>query len=182
MEDKDVITNSSLNSGKITISGSPAIADNQVIRSVGAISLITLSFWCWIWAYKVFLEEHSGLLVFLGIASFIFGIWLPADRHEYLDIENRKIVKEKWYFWHRRNETPLSEFKKIVVRHVCHPGGEGDDTFTGSVGLKPAKGGAVFWVKEFPATSDEMPVEADQFAKELSQVLGLPYLPWGRTS
>ena len=61
-----------------------------------------------------------------------------------------------------------------MVHHVCHPG-EGEDTFTGSVGFKPIEPGSIFWVKEFPATKDEMPFQPDIFAKELAILTGLPY-------
>src|SRR5688572_22676488 len=78
-------------------------------------------------------------------------------------------------FQNLQQETPLNAFSRIVVHHVCHPGGEGEDTFTGSVGFKPIEPGPILWVKEFPATKDEVPVEPDEFAYKLSGSTGLPY-------
>lgn len=111
-----------------------------------------------------------------GIVAPVFGLWLPAGHYHYLDLKNRKLVEEKyWFFSQNQEETPLTNFAQIVVRHVCHPGGESQDTFTGSVGLKPAAGGSVVWVKQFPATEDEMPAEPDKFARELAARTGPPY-------
>ena len=75
----------------------------------------------------------------------------------------------------------LTEFGEIVVRHLCHPNPEGEDTYTGSVGLKPRDQGAVLWVKSFPTTQDEVPRDAYDFARKLQAMIGLPLAnPAGR--
>ena len=63
--------------------------------------------------------------------------------------------------------------------HLCHPGGEGPDTYTGCVGLKPVEGKAVLWVKNFPTTLDEVPRAAYEFAKKFQEMTGLPVVPVG---
>jgi len=111
---------------------------------------------------------------FASIPWFIAAI-LPCKVHTFLDFVNGQIVTLKYYGWFRTSDhrRPLTDFDRIVVRHVCHPG-EGSDTFTGSVGLKPTDEGAVFWLKEFPTTQDEMPREAYEFAITLQTRLRLP--------
>jgi hypothetical protein len=110
-----------------------------------------------------------------GIALIIAAI-LPHKAHTFLDFVNGQIVTLKYYGWFRisNRRRPLTDFGCIVVRHLCHPGGEGPDTFTGSVGLKPTDGGAVFWLQEFPTTQDEMPREAHEYARRMQETLRLP--------
>lgn len=84
----------------------------------------------------------------------------------------------KYYAWIQtlKKEETLSDFSRIVVRHVCHPGGEGEDTYTGSVGLKPAaEGRAIIWVKDFPGDQDGFSHEAYEFADNLQRLTGLPW-------
>jgi hypothetical protein len=99
--------------------------------------------------------DEGAAWLFASIPWFIAAI-LPYRAHKFLDCR------------------PLSDFGCIAVRHVCHPGGEGPDTFTGSVGLHPTKGETVFWLKEFSTTQDEMPREAYEFAITLQKSLPLP--------
>ena len=110
-----------------------------------------------------------------GITLIIAAI-LPYKAHTFLDLGNSQLVTLKFYGWFRvsRRCRPFTDFGCIAVRHVCHPGGEGPDTFTGSVGLKPTDGGPVFWLKDFPTTQDEMPREAYEYARHLKELLTLP--------
>jgi len=112
----------------------------------------------------------------IAVLPLIIAAILPYHAHTFLDFVNGQIVTLKHYGWFRisNHRRPLTDFGCIVVRHVCHPGDEGPDTFTGSVGLKPTDGGAVFWLKEFSTTPDEMPRAAYEFAIALQKSLPLP--------
>ncbi len=120
-------------------------------------------------------DAIGGAWIFSSIPWFIAAI-LPYKAHTFLDFASGQIVTLKYYGWFRTSDRrrPLTDFDRIVVRHVCHPGGEGPDTFTGSVGLKPTDGETVFWLKEFPTTEDKMPREAYEFAIALQTRLRLP--------
>ncbi len=113
----------------------------------------------------------------IAIFSFIIAPYCPSCcEHAYLDFAERKIITVMNYAWHEtsRNCRPLIEFSHIVVRHLCHPGVEGPDTFTGSVGLKPLDGGPIVWVKDFNTNQDEVPQAAEEFARRLQKLTGLP--------
>jgi hypothetical protein len=120
-------------------------------------------------------EAKSTAWLLTAITLIIAAI-LPYKAHVFLDLGNSQLVTLKYYGWFRisNRRRPLTDFACIVVRHVCHPGGEGPDTFTGSVGLKPVEGRGVFWLKEFPTTQEEMPREAYEFALRLQENLPLP--------
>jgi hypothetical protein len=119
--------------------------------------------------------DEGAAWLFASIPWFIAAI-LPYRAHTFLDFREAQLTTSKYYGWFRISTRcrPLSDFGCIAVRHVCHPGGEGPDTFTGSVGLKPTDGGAVFWLKEFSTTQDEMPREAYEYARRLKELLPLP--------
>jgi len=112
----------------------------------------------------------------IAVLPLIIAAILPYKAHTFLDFGDAQLAILKYYGWFRisNRRRPLTDFGCISVRHVCHPGGEGPDTFTGSVGLKPTDGGTVFWLKEFPATQDEMPLEAYEYAITLQPKLRLP--------
>ena len=117
-----------------------------------------------------------------AVTSFIIAAFLtlPSYGHTYLDFTGRQIVTLNYsLFGTNKRCRPLTDFRKIVVRHLCHPGGEGPDTYTGSVGLKPVDGRAVLWVKSFPTTQDEVPRTAYEFARMLQEMTGLPGAPGG---
>ena len=120
--------------------------------------------------------ETKSTAWFIATIAFIIAVILPYKAHTFLDFVKGQIVTLKHYGWFRisNRRRPLADFGSIAVRHVCHPGDEGPDTFTGSVGLKPTDGGAVFWLKEFPTTQDEMPREAYEFAIALQKRLPFP--------
>ena len=109
---------------------------------------------------------------FFSAACLVFG----KETHVYLDFADRQIVTVNhvalWETSKRRRA--LTDFSNIVVRHLCHPGGEGEDTYTGSVGLKPVDGRSVVWVKSFPTTQDEVPRATHEFARQLQEMTGLP--------
>lgn len=113
----------------------------------------------------------------IAIFSIILAPFLPSCcEHTYLDFAERQIITVKNYAWYKtlRNCRPLTDFSHIVVRHLCHPGGEGPDTFTGSVGLKPRDRGPILWVKDFNTNQDEVPPAAEEFASKLQKLTGLP--------
>lgn len=125
-------------------------------------------------------DAVSGAWTVAAIPWLIAAI-LPYKSHTFLDFVSGQMVTLKYYGWFRisNHQRLLTDFGHIVVRHVCHPGGEGPDTFTGSVGLKPKDGRAVFWLKDFTSTQDEVPREAYAFAKTLQARLPLPVaIPW----
>ena len=126
-------------------------------------------------------NEVAAWSAALGFLFFVSASFLPAYKHIYLDFAARQIVTEAHYAWFCKSKQfrPLTDFSKIVVRHLCIPGGEGPDTYTGSVGLKPVDGKAVLWVKNFPATEDEFPQETQEFARKLKVLTGLPGVPDG---
>lgn len=129
---------------------------------------------CWQWAGQ---SDSGPLFGFLTLTLVLVGLCQPAQEFEYVDFLSGKLVKRKWYLgystFHR--ELSLTTFGSVVLRHVCHPGGEGEDTYTGSVGLKPVERAAVRWIKEFPTTKDEVPTQSVRFARELAARLKLPY-------
>ena len=94
----------------------------------------------------------------------------------YLHFTDRQIVTVNHFAWWEtsKRRRPLTDFSNIVVRHLCHPGGEAPDTYTGSVGLKPVDGRAVLWVKSFPTTQDEVLRTTHEFARKLKEMTGLP--------
>ena len=112
----------------------------------------------------------------IAVLPLVIAAILPYKAHTFLDLGESQLVILRYYGWFRfsNQRRRLTDFGCIVVRHVCHPGGEGPDTFTGSVGLKPKDGGAVFWLKEFPATQDEVPREAYEYARKLKETLSQP--------
>lgn len=154
-------------------------------RKLGAIVLLVGSGWGF-WslaggAAGFASSDPDGLAVF-GVTCWGASLALAAslasckERHVYLDINRREIVfrssRAWWEVGSRRR--PLTEFVEIVVRHLCHSNPEGDDTYTGSVGLKPLNKGPVLWVKSFPTSQDEVPREANEFARKLQTMIGLP--------
>lgn len=120
--------------------------------------------------------DGDWLIGLLTVIAFIIAAILPYNTHTFLDLEASDLVTLKHYAWLRigNRRCPLTDFSRIVMGHVCHPGGEGPDTFTGSVGLKPTDGGAVFWLKEFPTTRDEIPRATYEFATMLQRLLAMP--------
>jgi hypothetical protein len=112
-----------------------------------------------------------------AFCSFLLAPFLlSCSEHTYLDFGERQIVTEKNYAWRKTitNCRPLTDFGHIMVRQLCHPGGEGPDTFTGSVGLKPLDGGSILWVKDFDTNEDKLPPAAEEFASQLQKLTGLP--------
>ena len=127
--------------------------------------------------------QDSVGLASVAVILFIIATVLPYHVHTYLDLTDRQIVTVQHYcgFETSKRCRPLTDFSSIVVRHLCHPGGEGPDTYTGSVGLKPVDGRAVLWVKSFPTTQDEVPRTAYEFARKLQEMTGLPVAPMGES-
>ena len=154
----------------------------KVLWKVGwAVALVGLGIGILLWVQMENLwstpSEYDFLMsIFLPVIAFIIAAVLPYNGHTYLDFSNRQIVTFKHYcgFETSKRCRPLTDFSHIVVRHLCHPGGEGEDTYTGSVGLKPVDGRAVLWVKSFPTTQDEVPRTTHEFARKLQKMTGLP--------
>ena len=151
----------------------------KVLWKVGwAVALVGLGvfFWSQMEAPWSANGQNNVGLAFVAIILFIIAAVLPYNEHTYLDFSNRRIVTVKHYcgFETSKRRRPLTDFSHIVVRHLCHPGGEGLDTYTGSVGLKPVDGRAVIWVKSFPTTQDEVPRTTHEFARKLQEMTGLP--------
>jgi hypothetical protein len=112
----------------------------------------------------------------IAFFSFLLAPFLPScSEHTYLDFAERKVITVQSYAWHNtmRNCRPLTDFSHIVVRHLCHPD-EGGETFTGSIGLKPLGRGPILWVKDFDTTQDAVPPAAEEFARRLKELTGLP--------
>ena len=123
-------------------------------------------------------SDDYGASVMCLIFSFVSAAFLAfgKETYIYLDFADRQIVTVDRFAWWEtsKRRSPLTDFSNIVVRHLCHPGGEEGDTYTGSVGLKPVDGRAVLWVKSFPTTQDEVPRATHKFAMKLQEMTGLP--------
>jgi hypothetical protein len=119
------------------------------------------------------------MIRFSAFMSFFVAAVCPFNKHTYLNFTGRQVVTLEHYAWYETPKRcrPLTDFRNIVVRHLCIPGGEGPDTYTGSVGLRPVDGRAVLWVKSFPTTEAEVPRTAYEFARKLQEMKGLPGAP-----
>lgn len=158
---------------RFDICGSPATPERVLTKLFGAMIALGTAAWLWTLTDTSELGANCG---FLALIMLLIGVVLPASRHKYLDFAKRQVTETKTYlgFQTRRKSTPFEAYASIVLRHVCHPGGEGPDTYTGSVGFKPAQKGAILWIKEYPTTADEMPTEPHAFAKQLEAITRIP--------
>jgi hypothetical protein len=147
----------------------------------GAVALASIGIVLWSAGSSNY--EFSAMAFVAFGFSFIFALSMAIskDTYIYLDFTDRQIVTVEHYAWIETSKRcrPLTDFTNIVVRHLCHPGGEEEDTYTGSVGLKPVDGRAVLWVKSFPTTQDEVPRTAHEFARKLQEMTGLLVAPGG---
>jgi hypothetical protein len=166
------------------IRGRPITKSEISLRVGAAVTLVALGVFS---VYMLMAASPSSVpsdgsreawLFVLAFFSFLLAPFLPScSQHTYLDFGERKIITAKNYAWRKTitNSRPLTDFRHIVVRHLCHPAyGEGPDTFTGSVGLKPLDGGAILWVKDFDTNEDKVPPAAEAFARNLQKLTGLP--------
>ena len=149
-----------------------------------AVAFVGLGIFLWLQMESSWSDiELNSMYLACALLSFIIAASLPfaEHTHTYLDFNDRQIVTVKHRAWFETSKRcrPLTDFSNIVVRHLCHPGGEGPDTYTGSVGLKPVDGRAALWVKNFPTTQDEVPRAAYEFARKLQEMTGLPVAPLG---
>ena len=160
----------------LDIDGTTNSFEKVAARLIGTVGCVGLGTYLWLDVETSWSAETSYLV---AVISFILAAILPYNRHTYLDFTDRQIVTSKHYFGFEISKRcrPLKDFSTIVVRHLFHPGGEGPDTYTGSVGLKPLDGKAVLWVKSFPTTPDEVPRNAYDFARKLQEMTGLPVAP-----
>ena len=96
----------------------------------------------------------AGAFISFGVAAYLL-----YNRHIYLDLYGRRLVTAKHLacFKISKRSQPLTDFSNIVVHHVCDARGEGPDTYSGKVGLKPVDGGSVLWLDEFPVSQNETP-------------------------
>ena len=157
-----------------TINSSTKVAE----RVVWTVACVGLGIYLWLNVETSWSPETSYIV---AVIAFLIAAMLPCNEHSYLDFTDRQIVTSKHYCGFKINQRcrPLADFSNIVVRHLCDSSGEGEPTYTGSVGLKPLYGGPVLWVKSFPTTQDEVPRAAYQFARSLQEVTGLPFAPMG---
>ncbi len=159
---------------------------NRVILASACLAL-GLGLFAWFLkggSWSTFFENDSGLLAVFAVVSIMVAaaiLFGEPSMHTYLDLTNRQIVTVRFTAFHEKSKLcrPLKEFRSVVVRHLCHPGGEGPDTFTGSVGFKPLEGKTVLWLVSFPTNEDEVPRDAYVFAKHLQELTGLPVTPSG---
>lgn len=169
----------------LDIEGNVGIHKRVAFLKLGTVVVLAGIGWgLWSWAGAddgLAVSDPKGLAV-LAVTCWSASLALVAslasckERHVYLDIHQREIVFRRSRAWWEvgRRRRPLTEFGEIVVRHLCHSNPEGEDTYTGSVGLKPVDKGAVLWVKSFPTTQDEVPRASHAFARELHALTGLP--------
>jgi len=153
----------------------------------GAIAFVVLGIFLWLQKESswnaipgdLLSASQSDLLysVFAGCSLIMAaGFLFATSEHAYLDFTDRQIVTINYNAWFETSKRcrPLTDFSNIVVRHLCDSRGDGPDTFSGSVGFKPADGGPVLWLENFPANEDEVPRAANEFAKRLQAMTGLP--------
>ena len=157
----------------LDIAGTKNRSEKVAARLIGAVACVGLGTY-FLLHVETYWSAETGYIV--AVISFIIAALLPYNEHAYVDFTARQILTLKHYcgFEISKRCRPLTDFDTIVVRHLCHPGGEGPDTYTGSVGLKPVDGRAVLWLKEFPTTQDKIPREAYEFAIALQTRLRLP--------
>lgn len=162
----------------LDIRGTTNSSEKVAARLIGAVACVGLGTYLLLHVETSWSAETSYTV---AVMSFIIAALLPYNEHAYVDFTDRQILTLKHYcgFEISKRCRPLTDFSNIVVRHLCHPGGEGADTYTGSVGLKPVYGRAVLWVKSFPTTEDEVPRTAYEFARKLQAMTGLPGAPGG---
>jgi hypothetical protein len=164
----------------LDIQGTTNTHTKVILKLGGAVALVGLGIFLWLLCGTSGGANTEGGAAFgvFAVVSFIVGALLPFSEniYIYLDFTDRQIVTVVHNAWCQTSKRcrPLTDFSHIVVRHLCHPGGEGADTYTGSVGLKPVDGKAVLWVKDFPTTEDEVPRAANEFARKLQEMTGLP--------
>lgn len=160
----------------IDIHGTLISPSTVVIRAFYAVVCAGLSILFWHRVEWRSQDDITGMFLALAATTAIAALVLPGQKHTYLDLILREVVSRKTYAGIRISErhSPLAAFSHIVVRHLCHSNGEGPDTYTGSVGLRPVDGGATLWVKDFPATEDRVPSTTHDFARELQRRTGLP--------
>jgi hypothetical protein len=178
---KDKAMNGATSNQVIDIHGTQFDRGEATYRMAMSAACIGLGIFLWplrehtVWGDLDTAEANFNRWLF-AIVPLIIAASLPYKAHTFLDIGELQLATLKYYGWFRisNRRRSLTDFDRIVVRHVCHPGGEGPDTFAGSVGLKPTNAGAVFWLKEFPTTQEEMPREAYEFAITLQTMLPLP--------
>lgn len=156
------------------ISGKPNDPCGRIVFAMGLVAL-GIFLWTRMEASWVNATERDMAYGVFAALSFIIAFIIPRNSHSYLDFKARQIVTIKHYAWLEtaRVSRPLTEFGRIVIRHLCHAGGEGPDTYTGSVGLKPLDKSPVLWVKNYQATQDEVPRESYEFARKLKKLTGL---------
>ena len=163
----------------LDIAGTTNSYGKVAVRLFGAVACVGLGTYLLLHVETSSSTETSYIL---ALILFIIAGCLPYNLHAYVDFRDRQVLRLKHYcgFELSKRCRPLTDFRNIVVRHLCHPGGEGEDTYyTGSVGLKPVDGRAVLWVKSFPTTEDEVPRTAYEFARKLQEMTGLPGAPGG---
>lgn len=152
------------------------------LRLGGAVTLLALGFFS-LYQLKTGNSERvpgdasrEAWYFTIAFFSLLLAPYLPScSEYTYLDFATRQIITVKYYAWRKTitNCRPLTDFSHIVVRHLCHPG-EGGDTYTGSIGLKPLDGGSIRWVKDFDTNEDKVPPAAEEFASALQKLTGLP--------
>jgi len=123
-------------------------------------------------------DDTTGLVCLLAAISILIGFAIPCNAHAYLDLTRRELIRETHYagFEVSSRRLPFAGFQAIVVRHLVHEG-EGETSYTGSVGFKPVDTGSVVWLKHFSASADEIPAEAHAYALDLHMLTGIPMPP-----
>jgi hypothetical protein len=157
---------------KIEIQGK--LNADVALRYFWAVSMLAtgLLLWCqrpdsWSTA-----TEGEIMVRVVAVALLIAAPFVPLRTCVFLDLTAGEVVTERFYGTKllSRSTQALGRSNQVVVRHLCTKDGEGPDTYTSTVGLKP-KTGAVLWIKEFPATPDEVPPEAYDYARWLREAL-----------
>jgi hypothetical protein len=122
-------------------------------------------------------QENAHRIAFWIMAGVLLmaAPFSPLHSAVQLDVGRREVTKTLFYgqLALSRRRWPITYFAHVVLRHTAHEG-EGSTAYTADVGLKPADGKQVLWVRSFPATEEGIPAEAHACAGQLRDWTGLP--------
>jgi hypothetical protein len=123
-------------------------------------------------------NEHRIAFWILAGVLLVAAPFSPLHSAKQVDVGRREVTETLFYgrLPLRRRRWPLMSFAYVVLRHTAHEG-EGSTVYTADIGLKPADGSRVLWVRSFPATEAGIPAKAHALAGRLRDWTGLPEGP-----
>lgn len=126
------------------------------------------------------LQQEADRIAFWILAGVLLVAAACSPVHSAKRLDRGRLeVTDTLYYGHlvlRRRRWPLTSFAYVVLRHTAHEV-EGSTVYTADIGLKPADGSRVLWVRSFPATEAGIPAKAHVLAGRLRDWTGLPEGP-----